>query len=88
MSILARNLILHYIKYARIRVFTDPYFPYKDRIYGKIRVGEKPYSRIFYAVLEKVVKVTIKQNEQKLKLIISTKFIVNIQILIFISQRI
>ena len=37
--------IFHYIKYARIRVFTDPYSP----VYGRIRASENPYSRIFYA---------------------------------------
>ena len=50
-------LKIHCMKYARIRVFTDPYKdPYSIRtestvlsLYGRIRVNENPYSRIFYA---------------------------------------
>ena len=39
--------LLYCVKYARIKVFTDPY----SSIYGIIRVSENPYSRIFYAML-------------------------------------
>ena len=57
----------HCIKYARIRVFSDPYSSYTGE-YGRIRVTENPYSRIFYAV--KDVNVTVfnmitKINEAK-----------------------
>ena len=34
------------IKYARLLIFTDPYSSILS-LYGRIRVSEKPYSRIF-----------------------------------------
>ena len=43
----------HCVKYARIRVFSDPYFlvlPTILSLDGKMRVGESPYSGIFYAL--------------------------------------
>ena len=47
----------HCIKYARIRVFTDPQSPVQGQnlrfcpyTYGRIRVSENPYSCIFYVV--------------------------------------
>ena len=44
------------MKYATIRVFTDRFLPYKDIIVDSVciwenKVSEKPYSRIFYAVI-------------------------------------
>ena len=35
------------VKFARIRVFSNPYFA----VYGKIRVRENPYPRIFYTMV-------------------------------------
>ena len=46
------------LKRAKIRAFIDRIFPYKENIlplYWRIGVSENPYSRIFYAVLDKLV---------------------------------
>ena len=40
------------VKYARIRLFCNPYFP----VYEKIRVRENPYSRIFYTVVSSLIR--------------------------------
>ena len=41
-------IAIHYIKYARLRVFTESTIL---SLYGKIRVSENPYSHIFYVVI-------------------------------------
>ena len=43
--------ILHCIKYARIRVFTDLYSLADSALIREKVVSENPYSRIFNAVL-------------------------------------
>ena len=55
----------HCIKYARIRVFTNPQSPVQGQnlrfcpyTYGRIRVSENPYSCIFYVVQIRVTRVT------------------------------
>ena len=41
----------HRIKYARILIFTDPYFSVTGTLNGKMRVSENSYSRIFYRMV-------------------------------------
>ena len=48
---------IHGVKYARIWVFSDPYFP----VYGKIRVRENPYSRIFYPLVSILIRPFVKR---------------------------
>ena len=69
-----QNTPSHFKKYARIRVFTDLYFPHKDRIYNstiyteKIRVRENPYSSMFYGVTDLTkgtLRKTISDFDQK-----------------------
>ena len=48
---------IHGVKYARIRVFSDPYF----LVYGKIRVRENPYSRIFYFLVSILIRPFVKR---------------------------
>ena len=48
---------IHGIKYARIRVFSNPYF----LVYGKIRVRENPYSRRFYTVVKILIRPFVKR---------------------------
>ena len=48
---------LHYVKYAILRVFSNPYFPLSGQnlrflLYGNMQIRESPYFGIFYAVLE------------------------------------
>ena len=53
------------MKYARKRVFTDPYSPVESTIlslYGRIRVIENLYSRIFYAVLVNLSPEGVEKN--------------------------
>ena len=44
----AETNVFHHIKYGRIRVFTDAYSAILF-LYGRIRVGGNPYSRMFHA---------------------------------------
>ena len=48
---------IHGVKYARIRVFSNPYFP----VYGKMRVRENSYSRIFYTVVRIFIRPFVKR---------------------------
>ena len=50
---------IHGVKYARIRVFSNPYFP----VYGKIQVRENPYSRIFYTVVSILIRPFVKRQQ-------------------------
>ena len=58
--------ILHYMKYARIRVFTNPYSP-DSVLYGRIRVSENPYSRIFYPMLHFSSLNTLRKSVFQIK---------------------
>ena len=40
---------MHCVKYAKIRVFSDP-CTFVQSLYGDMRVGGNPFSDIFYAV--------------------------------------
>ena len=42
--------LIHCIKYARIRVFTDISYRIRTESYGRIRGSGNPYSHIFFAV--------------------------------------
>ena len=42
----------HCVKFASIRIFSDPCFPF----YRKIRVRKNPYSGIFYAVKDVIAR--------------------------------
>ena len=59
MSVLSSGKInkYHCLKYARIWVFTDPYFP----------VRENPYSCIFYVVYEYLTSEEILPSNKKKK---------------------
>ena len=51
-----KYLRIHYVKYARIRIFTDRILPYKDRITDSVlirenTVSQNPDSRIIYTVI-------------------------------------
>ena len=48
---------IHGVKYARMRVFSNQYFP----IYGKIRVRENPYCSIFYTLLSILIRPFVKR---------------------------
>ena len=48
---------IHGVKYARIRVFSNPYF----LVYGKMRVRENPYSGIFYTVARILIRPFVKR---------------------------
>ena len=48
---------IHGVKYARIRAFSNPYFP----VFGKIPVRENPYFRIFYTVVGILIRPFVKK---------------------------
>ena len=48
---------IHGVKYARIWVFSNPYF----HVYGKIRVRENPHSRIFDTVVSILIRPFVKR---------------------------
>ena len=48
---------IHGVKYARIRAFSNPYFP----VFGKISVRENPYFRMFYTMVSILIGPFVKK---------------------------
>ena len=67
----AETNVFHHIKYGRIQVFTDAY-PAILFLYGRIRVGGNPYSRMFHAVFANMYVHQSPNFEKMLRATISS----------------